>query len=107
MPRCFGVNPHDHEPSDAIGRSTRRVSPPPIRLRRGTKPVGKRASQSGSSPSATSKPRVGILARSTVCIFHPRCSLSQFTKVRSEEHTSELQSHSDLVCRLLLEKTKY
>src|SRR5947207_4624235 len=25
-------------------------------------------------------------------------------KIRSEEHTSELQSHSDLVCRLLLEK---
>src|SRR5437588_7262040 len=25
---------------------------------------------------------------------------------RSEEHTSELQSHSDLVCRLLLAKTK-
>src|SRR5437588_4959933 len=25
-------------------------------------------------------------------------------KSRSEEHTSELQSHSDLVCRLLLEK---
>src|SRR5438034_5684773 len=28
------------------------------------------------------------------------------TRVRSEEHTSELQSHSDLVCRLLLEKKK-
>src|SRR5260221_7796019 len=27
-------------------------------------------------------------------------------KKRSEEHTSELQSHSDLVCRLLLEKKK-
>src|SRR5438034_7496315 len=26
--------------------------------------------------------------------------------VRSEEHTFELQSHSDLVCRLLLEKKK-
>src|SRR5260221_5607022 len=26
--------------------------------------------------------------------------------VRSEEHTSELQSHSDLVCRLLLDKKK-
>src|SRR5436190_18718519 len=26
---------------------------------------------------------------------------------RSEEHTSELQSHSDLVCRLLLEKKKH
>src|SRR5438034_4034776 len=28
------------------------------------------------------------------------------TTTRSEEHTSELQSHSDLVCRLLLEKKK-
>src|SRR5437773_9743483 len=28
------------------------------------------------------------------------------TVVRSEEHTSELQSHHDLVCRLLLEKKK-
>src|SRR5260221_4851839 len=27
-------------------------------------------------------------------------------RIRSEEHTSELQSHSDLVCRLLLEKKK-
>src|SRR5436190_19542938 len=36
-------------------------------------------------------PRLGILVKS-------------FS--RSEEHTSELQSHSDLVCRLLLEKKK-
>src|SRR5260221_6952725 len=28
------------------------------------------------------------------------------SEIRSEEHTSELQSHSDLVCRLLLEKKK-
>src|SRR5437773_6717554 len=28
------------------------------------------------------------------------------SKGRSEEHTSELQSHHDLVCRLLLEKKK-
>src|SRR5438034_1784836 len=27
-------------------------------------------------------------------------------RLRSEEHTSELQSHSELVCRLLLEKKK-
>src|SRR5438132_3065138 len=27
-----------------------------------------------------------------------------WSNARSEEHTSELQSHSDLVCRLLLEK---
>src|SRR5260221_9723107 len=30
----------------------------------------------------------------------------QIVTKRSEEHTSELQSHSDLVCRLLLEKKK-
>ena len=37
--------------------------------------------------------------------------LTEFTKqtggVRSEEHTSELQSHAYLVCRLLLEKKKH
>src|SRR5438132_11464811 len=32
--------------------------------------------------------------------------LGQVDRERSEEHTSELQSHSDLVCRLLLEKKK-
>src|SRR5436190_5012086 len=38
--------------------------------------------------------------------FQP--TLSRFIErlERSEEHTSELQSHSDLVCRLLLEKKK-
>src|SRR2546428_4684610 len=34
------------------------------------------------------------------------CSRSALCPVRSEEHTSELQSRSDLVCRLLLEKKK-
>src|SRR2546421_2059466 len=32
--------------------------------------------------------------------------LERIAKPRSEEHTSELQSRSDLVCRLLLEKKK-
>src|SRR5690349_22939440 len=32
--------------------------------------------------------------------------LRQFRRLRSEEHTSELQSRRDLVCRLLLEKKK-
>src|SRR5947207_7890741 len=35
----------------------------------------------------------------------PPCTSTASTP-RSEEHTSELQSHSDLVCRLLLEKKK-
>src|SRR5215204_7766053 len=33
-------------------------------------------------------------------------TLKRDALTRSEEHTSELQSHSDLVCRLLLEKKK-
>src|SRR2546430_5590349 len=37
----------------------------------------------------------------TVIVFAPAASVS-----RSEEHTSELQSQSNLVCRLLLEKKK-
>src|SRR2546430_6678318 len=34
----------------------------------------------------------------------PRRALAQTSLERSEEHTSELQSQSNLVCRLLLEK---
>src|SRR5690349_23148636 len=36
----------------------------------------------------------------------PRANMAALTKARSEEHTSELQSRRDLVCRLLLEKKK-
>src|SRR5438132_10445474 len=36
----------------------------------------------------------------------PPTSFTVTGRLRSEEHTSELQSHSDLVCRLLLEKKK-
>src|SRR5260221_4547933 len=36
----------------------------------------------------------------------PRLPDDHLRAARSEEHTSELQSHSDLVCRLLLEKKK-
>src|SRR5688500_1491453 len=36
-----------------------------------------------------------------------RGHLDQVVRLRSEEHTSELQSPCNLVCRLLLEKKKY
>src|SRR5438034_3283502 len=36
----------------------------------------------------------------------PDAHIDSASGLRSEEHTSELQSHSDLVCRLLLEKKK-
>src|SRR5260221_5478473 len=39
-------------------------------------------------------------------LLQPSATVRLFTDIRSEEHTSELQSHSDLVCRLLLAKKK-
>src|SRR2546421_3503028 len=41
-----------------------------------------------------------------ICAGQGRHSLKRASQQRSEEHTSELQSRSDLVCRLLLEKKK-
>src|SRR5699024_12775650 len=38
--------------------------------------------------------------------LHPGCKAERFIYVRSEEHTSELQSRFYLVCRLLLENKK-
>src|SRR2546426_8903201 len=40
-------------------------------------------------------------------LYQRRCSDSYAHGRRSEEHTSELQSPCNLVCRLLLEKKKY
>src|SRR5260370_6936387 len=40
------------------------------------------------------------------CIDSHRLDPAHTSEARSEEHTSELQSHLNLVCRLLLEKKK-
>src|SRR2546428_1411356 len=47
-------------------------------------------------------PYPGERSRSRWSVAHARSN-----GLRSEEHTSELQSRSDLVCRLLLEKKNY
>src|SRR5690606_41587914 len=39
-------------------------------------------------------------------VTEPRMRLGNVDRLRSEEHTSELQSRENLVCRLLLEKKK-
>src|SRR5260221_9297187 len=46
-----------------------------------------------------------ILPHDMPAVYEPSL-FGTYSKKRSEEHTSELQSHSDLVCRLLLEKKK-
>src|SRR5947207_6492209 len=50
--------------------------------------------------------RTQSLAHSPLLLIGLGLVLVGFGFKRSEEHTSELQSHSDLVCRLLLEKKK-
>src|SRR5215204_4487295 len=61
------------------------------------------AKRSGSQ-GPNSPERWPSLTTSAMVLRHRRASTSRLR--RSEEHTSELQSHSDLVCRLLLEKKK-
>src|SRR5438105_6613709 len=48
----------------------------------------------------------GDEARHRVHLPHPVDAVTGFITTRSEEHTSELQSRVDIVCRLLLEKIK-
>src|SRR5947207_11918503 len=63
-------------------------------------PVQLRAHQPGPRPVA----RAGWSDVSEPGHQHPPGYAAVSDRLRSEEHTSELQSHRDLVCRLLLEK---
>src|SRR5438034_8172567 len=63
-----------------------------------------------SSPLRTRDRTLHILARGPALhapVLEHHTILRGRVVFRSEEHTSELQSHSDLVCRLLLEKKKH
>src|SRR5438034_6415491 len=57
-------------------------------------------------PRSTLPTRVGPRLNSLFFPCGPGGGRMSSAYKRSEEHTSELQSHSDLVCRLLLEKKK-
>src|SRR5690606_40354697 len=66
-------------------------------------------SQPHPGPRGTRPPRPLSRARRTLVCRQPRPARAQLLppRLRSEEHTSELQSRENLVCRLLLEKKKY
>src|SRR5205085_12622022 len=80
-----------------------------------TKTPQMRASSADATidPGLTQLPFASIPNRSECPLQSPSgsCGWSMTARwtpnVRSEEHTSELQSQSNLVCRLLLEKKKY
>src|SRR5690242_21548564 len=60
-----------------------------------------------SSPIAfTARTAISMLSGCTVSVMSVAVPPVERLPVRSEEHTSELQSHVNLVCRLLLEKKK-
>src|SRR2546427_7542114 len=75
-------------------------------LRAGRRSIPVRCSTCGN-PCVASLPRNGTASRRSSCSScSRRSSGARMSRRRSEEHTSELQSQSNLVCRLLLEKKK-
>src|SRR2546426_5101852 len=69
-------------------------------------PIWRRRPSSASSPT-TRSPRRSTTPPRTRARTSAACACSATrTRSRSEEHTSELQSPCNLVCRLLLEKKK-
>src|SRR5260370_5017372 len=67
--------------------------------------------RTSSTPASTRSSMSGRSSPSTSATTSRVCSTGQTSRTssrpgRSEEHTSELQSHLNLVCRLLLEKKK-
>src|SRR5438034_7150403 len=77
---------------DALPISTAHIrNPTPIEV-----PQRKGLSGRGTGPRSAGRPIKGEEDEPSPVVLPER--------IRSEEHTSELQSHSDLVCRLLLEK---
>src|SRR5690242_5750843 len=62
------------------------------------------------SMTVDERARAGLFLAMQYPVEVPGVSVSNFLRTaataRSEEHTSELQSHVNLVCRLLLEKKK-
>src|SRR4051812_49862842 len=90
-----------------------RIRPPPIStlfpyttLFRSAPRAARKSFSSASSACSVSIPRGTRHARGAPDRTHDARTRRCPELSRSEEHTSELQSHVNLVCRLLLEKKK-
>src|SRR5438477_10195769 len=111
--RCGILKPYQCHSSVALG--PRRIAvyeqyPDPNRCRRSSP----RSSRVWNGPRVRGNLGMVVLLAGARWPAPPPCSPSQLLRrwasrsltERSEEHTSELQSHVNLVCRLLLEKKK-
>src|SRR5260370_13086285 len=72
-----------------------RSSPSPRRARHPRRPPGRHRAAEGAARCRAGEAVTTLATRA-----------AEHAPLRSEEHTSELQSHLNLVCRLLLEKKK-
>src|SRR5207249_9484523 len=93
---AVATTPRARSCATAVGRSSASISPetraPPERPRYAYKAMVRSSYRLANGDAPAPAPAVAA---------GPSCARS-----RSEEHTSELQSRFDLVCRLLLEKKK-
>src|SRR5207237_9339712 len=96
----------NHQPTQKIILSLHDALP--IYVVPGGKENNKVLRQFGKKPTFTFQPKDHVqLATDLGLIDYERgAKMSGSRGLRSEEHTSELQSHLNLVCRLLLEKKK-
>src|SRR5256886_6623993 len=91
---------------------TRQIEAARVAIARNMKRHGKMWIRVFPQKSYTKKPLETRMGKgkgpleSWVAVIRPANVLFEVDGVRSEEHTSELQSQSNLVCRLLLEKKK-
>src|SRR5688572_31448649 len=79
----------------STGGLSRRLAADPVRLSRGPRAPALRRLR---APGAVTGTRSSEAGKAVLLVL--------VLPLRSEEHTSELQSQSNLVCRLLLEKKK-
>src|SRR2546430_12447210 len=113
-------------PSPPLSRPRARAGPPSTARRVEVPPDGGSAASSSNGSAPPVRPQIRPNARSNAATAGPstRTMVSRQGRrrrtgspahsspmhsppTRSEEHTSELQSQSNLVCRLLLEKKKH
>src|SRR5690242_21477631 len=96
------------EPSPSYHSFERRRAPPhphsfPTRRSSDLRGADRRDGQRNADPAAVGADTFGLVGLEAFVAPHP---LDDLHLLRSEEHTSELQSHVNLVCRLLLEKKR-
>src|SRR5207247_782562 len=112
--KMSGLEPANHGPATACRSATEFINPP-MEAKPGITLVWK--DRSGLLESQLLPEKATLFSRPCqarsgaihqIAVFIKRATAvksgNKFLRERSEEHTSELQSRVDLVCRLLLEK---